>query len=50
MDFTPWNPIPNVTLSNRNPNSWEKTIYRYLCALMLVLMNLVSFGSLIECN
>jgi hypothetical protein len=50
--FTLWNPVPNVILWNRRPNlrNKNKTIFRYLYTWMFVLMILVRFGSLIECD
>jgi hypothetical protein len=53
VDFTLWNPMPKVTFRNRRPTlrNKNKTIfYRYLYAWVFVLMILVWFGSLIECD
>jgi hypothetical protein len=53
VDFTLWNPVPKVTFRNRRPTlrNKNKTIfYRYLCTWIFVLMILVWFGSLIECD
>jgi hypothetical protein len=53
VDFTLWNPVPKVTFRNRRPNlrNKSKTIFcRYWYAWVFVLMILVWFGSLIECD
>jgi hypothetical protein len=54
VDFTLWNPVAKVTFRNRRPihKNHNKTIflYKYLYAWMFVLMILVWFGSLIECD
>jgi hypothetical protein len=51
VDFTLWNLVPKVTFRNRRPTPRKKNyFYRYLHAWVLVLMILVWFGSLIECD
>jgi hypothetical protein len=54
VDFTLWNPVPKVTIMYRRPNLKEQKnqnyFYTYLRAAMFVLMILVWFGSLIECD
>jgi hypothetical protein len=53
VDFTLWNPVPKVTFRNRRPILRKKKqnyFYRYLYAWVFVLMILVWFGSLIECD
>jgi hypothetical protein len=52
LDFTLWNPVLKVTFRNRRPTlrKKNKTIFLYLYAWMLILMILVWFGSLIECD
>jgi hypothetical protein len=53
VDFTLWNLVPKVTFRNRRPtlrNKNKTILYRYLWTWMFVLMILVWFGSLIECD
>jgi hypothetical protein len=50
VDFTPWNPVPKVTFRNKRPTPRKNYFYRYLYTWVLVLMILVWFGSLIECD
>jgi hypothetical protein len=48
-----WNPVPKVIFRNRRPTLRNKNkiiFYGYLCTWMFVLMILVWFGSLIECD
>jgi hypothetical protein len=52
VDFTLWNPVPKVTFRNKRPTlrNKNKLFFRYLYTWELVLMILVWFGSLIECD
>jgi hypothetical protein len=53
VGFTLWNPMPKVTFRNRRPtlrNKKQNYFYGYLYAWVIVLMILVWFGFLIECD
>jgi hypothetical protein len=53
LDFTLWNPVPKVIFRNRRPNLKNKNktnFFWYLWTWMFVLMILVWFGSLFECD
>jgi hypothetical protein len=51
VEFTLWNPAPKVTFRNKRPTLRIKNyFYRYPYAWVFVLMILVWFGSLIECD
>jgi hypothetical protein len=53
VDFTLWNPVPEVTFRTRRPtlrNKIKTIFFKYLYAWMFVLVIHVWFGSLIECD
>ena len=52
VDFTIWSPVPKVTFRTRRPTLRNKKNYfdMYLYAWVIVLMIIVWFGSLIECD